>query len=172
MEEKSAFVMIKFEHKDRFVPAYKEIYSMDDVISCEATKGIYDIVLFLKSVNIEKLLDEIKHVDGIKELDFMPLAPHVFGDGKSILQEKKTEKNDLLSSYVMVEAEKEKIENLYKLLCSTDNVASCDLVKGKFDIILLIQSESFDEIDKSIKGKMRMFDGILRIKECPVIKMC
>ena len=171
MEEKSTCVMIKFDSKDRLVSAYKELHSMDNVVSCDAVKGIYDLILFLKADNMEKLLDEIKHVDGIKELDFMPLTPHVFGDGKSIFQEKKSEKNSLLSSYVMVEAEKEKIENLYKLFCSTDNVASCDPVKGKFDIILLIQSESFGEIDKAIKDRIRSYDGILRIKECPVIKM-
>ena len=39
MEEKSTCVMIKFEHKDRLVSAYKELHSMDDVISCDATKG-------------------------------------------------------------------------------------------------------------------------------------
>ena len=132
-------------------------------------RGIYDIVLFLKSENIEKLLDEIKHVDGIKELNFMPLTPYGFEDGKSILQEKKSEKNDILSSYVMIEAEKEKAEKLYKLLCSTDNVISCYPVKGKFDMVLLMESCSFDDIDKVIKEHIRYMDGVLRIKECPVI---
>jgi len=171
MEEKSAFVMIKFEHKDRFVSAYKELYAMDKVVSCDAVKGIYDLVLFLRADNMEKCLKDIKKLDGIKEADFMPLIPHEFGDEKSNLKEKKTEKNGLLSSYVMVEIEKDKTENLYKLLRSVDKVKSCDSVEGKFDMILFMESESFDDLNKVIKKRIKYMDGVLRIKECPVISM-
>ncbi len=170
MNEKSAFVMIKFEHKDRFVSAYKELYAMDKVVSCDSVKGIYDLVLFLRADNMEKCLGEIKKLDGIKEADFMPIIPR-FKDEKSNLKEKKTEKNGLLSSYVMIENESEKKETVHRLLCSIDTVTSCDAVEGKFDIIVLMQSKSFDCIDKVIKEQIKYMDGVLRIKECPVISM-
>ncbi|MEQ8190772.1 MAG: Lrp/AsnC ligand binding domain-containing protein [Candidatus Eremiobacterota bacterium] len=170
MEEKSAFVMIKFEHKDRFVSAYKELYSMDKVVSCDAVKGIYDLVLFLRADNMEKCLEDIKKLDGIKEADFMPLIPR-FVDEKSNMEEKKTEKNSLLSSYVMVESDSEKKETVHRLLCSIDTVKSCDPVEGKFDMILFMESESFDDINKVIKERIKYMDGVLRIKECAVISM-
>ncbi len=165
MEEKSAFVMIKFEHKDRFVSAYKELYSMDKVVSCDATKGIYDLVLFLKADNMEKCLEDIKKLDGIKEADFMPIIPHGFGDGHG------KRKENLLSSYVMIEIEKEKKEKVHRLLCSVDRVTSCDTVEGNFDIIVLLEAERFDDMDKVIKEQIKYMDGVLRIKECPVITM-
>jgi len=171
MEEKSAFVMIKFEHKDRFVSAYKELYSMDKVVSCDAVKGIYDLVLFLRADNMEKCLEDVKKLDGIKEADFMPLIPHGSGDEYGKHKEKKTEKNGLLSSYVMVESDREKKETVHRLLCSIDTVKSCDAVEGKFDIILFMESERFDDMDKVIKEQIKYMDGVLRIKECPVISM-
>ena len=165
MEEKSAFVMIKCEHKDRLVSAYKQLYSMDKVVSCNATKGIYDLVLFLRADNMEKCLEGIKKLDGIKEADFMPLLSHCSGDGHG------KRKENLLSSYVLVESEKEKKDTLHRLLCSIDTVTSCEPVEGKFDMIVLLQSESFGDMDKVIKEQIKYTDGVLRIKECPVITM-
>ena len=63
------------------------------------------------------------------------------------------------------------MENIYPTLYLNDQVVSCDCAKGKYDIVLLMQGTSFAEIDRNIRKKIKPLDGVLRIKESPIIKL-
>jgi DNA-binding Lrp family transcriptional regulator len=75
------------------------------------------------------------------------------------------------SSYVFLEIEKEKLETIYPTLYVNEQVVSCDCAKGKYDIVLLMQGASFADIDRNIQNKIKPLDGVLRIKESPIIKL-
>ena len=72
---------------------------------------------------------------------------------------------------MFLEIEKEKLESIYPTLYMNDQVVSCDNIKGKYDIVLLMQGASFAEIDRNIQNKIKPLDGVLRIKESPIIKL-
>jgi DNA-binding Lrp family transcriptional regulator len=76
-----------------------------------------------------------------------------------------------ISSYVMLEVEKEKLESVYPALYFDDQVVNCDYTDGRFNIVLLMQGTSFGEIENTIRNKFKTLDGVLRIKEYPIITL-
>jgi hypothetical protein len=75
------------------------------------------------------------------------------------------------SSYVALEIEKEKLEAIYPVLYFNDQVVSCDFTRGKYDIVALMKGTSFSEIENTIRNKFKPLDGVLRIKEWPIITL-
>ena len=75
------------------------------------------------------------------------------------------------SSYVLLEIEKEKLESIYPALYFDDQVVYCDCTRGKYDIVLLMKGASFAEIGNTVKNKFKQLDGVLRVKEWPIITL-
>ncbi|HPZ07573.1 MAG TPA: response regulator [Candidatus Eremiobacteraeota bacterium] len=185
----SAYAMLRFRNSNSLIPAFRELYFMDNILYCDATGGNYDIILLLQGnemEEIEKIIQKIKKLDDLEDIDLMTVKKpvldenltHIISSIEEALQKDKLKGeyiNDRkfpgLTSYVLLEIEREKFENLYPALYFSDNVVSCDVTKGKYDIILLLQAQSFEEIRKIISEKIQPLDGVIRIKECPVIKM-
>ena len=184
----SSYVMMKFSDSDDLVPAYRDLYFMDNVLYCDATRGEYDIVLLVQasdSKEMELVMEKVKKIEGIDEMFSMAVKPLALEEslsniistvdkalGKDKFNEDIESRNPRsLSSYVFLEIEKEKFEGIFPTLHFTDNVVYCDITKGKYDIVMLIQGQSFEEIDRVIDERIRSLDGVVRIKECPIIKM-
>jgi len=184
----STYVMLKFADSDDFVPAYRDLYFMDNVLYCDATRGEYDIVLLLQASGneeMDKAIEKIKKIQGIEEIFTMSVKPLALEEslskiistvdealGKDKFNEDVDRRNPgNLSSYVFLEIEKEKFEGIFPTLHFTDNVVYCDITKGRYDIVMLIQGQSFEEIDRVIAKRIKTLDGVVRIKECPIIKM-
>jgi CheY-like chemotaxis protein len=187
----SAYVLLNFSAEAHLTDVYQEMYFMDHVLYCDAIKGDYDMALLLQAEKMEDLHElvenKIKKLPGVKDICFMPVDSPVFPDSingiigtvdKALGREKgnpETSSNvnfwKSASSYVFLEIEKEKLENIYPTLYLNDQVVSCDCAKGKYDIVLLMQGASFAEIDRNIQNKIKPLDGVLRIKESPIIKL-
>ncbi len=76
-----------------------------------------------------------------------------------------------ISSYVMLEVEKEKMEGIYPALYFNDQVVNCDCTDGKFNVVLLVKGTSFSEIENAVRNRFKTMDGVLRIKEYPIITL-
>lgn len=192
-EEKavSAYALLSFDNTANLTDIYQEMYFMDHVLYCDAIKGDFDMVLLLQAANFSELHgiidNKIKKLDGIKDICFLPVesplltdsATSVIGTVDKALGRNKGNPEATAnpnfwksaSSYVFLEIEKEKMENIYPTLYLNSQVVSCDCAKGKYDIVLLMQGASFAEIDRNIQNKIKPMDGILRIKESPIIKL-
>ena len=187
----SAYALLNFDNTANLTDIYQEMYFMDHVLYCDAIKGDFDMVLLLQAANFSELHkivdDKIKKLEGIKDICFLPVESpllsesvnSVIGTVDKALGRNKGNPETMTnpnfwksaSSYVFLEIEKEKMENIYPTLYLNDQVVSCDCAKGKYDIVLLMQGTSFSEIDRNIQNKIKPLDGILRIKESPIIKL-
>jgi CheY-like chemotaxis protein len=187
----SAYVLLNFSETANLTEVYQEMYFMDHVLYCDAIKGDFDMVLLLQaeklSVLHDMVEDKIKKLPGVKDICFMPvespLVPesvnNIIGTVDKALGREKGNPETVnnanfwksASSYVFLEIEKEKLENIYPTLYVNEQVVSCDCAKGKYDIVLLMQGASFAEIDRNIQNKIKPLDGVLRIKESPIIKL-
>lgn len=187
----SAYVLMNFADSADLSDAYQQLYFMDNVLYCDAIKGDYDLALLLqagKMSEIHAVVDsKIKTLPGVKEIVFLPVEPpQLSGSVADIIgtvdkalgrdKENPDAANNAnfarsASSYVFLEIEKEKLETVYPTLYINEQVVSCDCIKGKFDIVLLMQGASFSEIDRNILAKIKPLDGVLRIKETPIIKL-
>jgi DNA-binding Lrp family transcriptional regulator len=149
------------------------------------------MALLLQAENLSELHhlveDKIKKLPGVKDICFMPVESPLLPESvnniigtvdKALGREKGNPEavnnanfSKSASSYVFLEIEKEKLENIYPTLYVNEQVVSCDCAKGKYDIVLLMQGTSFTEIDRNIQNKIKPLDGVLRIKESPIIKL-
>lgn len=187
----SAYVLMNFSADANLSQVYQDMYFMDNVLYCDAIKGEFDMALLLQAAKLSDLHalvdDKIKKLPGVKDICFMPVeTPLLSASANSIIgtvdkalgreKEDSASTNNAnfwksASSYVFLEIEREKLENIFPTLYMNDQVVSCDNIKGKYDIVLLMQGASFAEIDRNIQNKIKPLDGVLRIKESPIIKL-
>jgi CheY-like chemotaxis protein len=185
----SAYVLVKTKSHEDLFDTYQKLYFMENVLYCDATKGDYDIFLLLQGKNHQELVNifeqKIKKNEGVKEADFLEVGNlilddstnqiiHVAEDALSTSSdgfEKGRELNNLVCSYVLLEVEKEKLDLVYPLLRLNENVVYCDYTSGEFNIVLMIHGSYFAEIDKIIGEKIINLDGVLRVKEYPIVNL-
>jgi CheY-like chemotaxis protein len=187
----SAYALLNFDGTADLTEAYQKLYFMDQVLYCDAIKGDFDLALLLQAgtmTDIQSMVEnKIKKLPGVKDVTFLPVdqpqlsesVANIIGTVDKALGRDKgnpeaaTNANfsRSASSYVFLEIEREKLESLYPILYMNDQVVSCDCISGKYDIVLLMQGASFAEIDRNITSKIKPLDGVLRIKETPIIKL-
>ena len=172
----SAYLLIKFEKGVDIFPIYRELYFMDNVVYCDATKGEYDVFMIVQANNNDDCkaiyANRIKTMSGISSVEFMdiehPTAPE-FEAIDDITKER--ELSNQVSSYIMIEAETDKRDIISSVLKSYDNVVYCDHTSGKYNLIMLVYGSYFHEIDKFIENEISNMNGILKVKEYPIINM-
>jgi DNA-binding Lrp family transcriptional regulator len=77
----------------------------------------------------------------------------------------------LMQSPLVASQEKEKIEAIYPALYFNDQVVNCDCTDGVYNIVLLMKGTSFADIEHNVRNNLRTLDGVLRIKEFPIITL-
>ena len=162
---------------------------MDNVLYCDAAKGDYDIFLLAQADRMEDLREmcdqKIKTMKGIKSVDILEVSRPVLNDttaaiitaAEDAFSEESAEavKNRILdqrvSSYLLLDVEREKMEEIYPTLRLDENVVYCDYTTGKYNLVLFVTGCYFDEIDRFIQEKIVNMDGVLKVKEYPVINL-
>lgn len=183
----SAYLLLKLDEKCNFFETYRRLYFMENVVYCDALRGDYDISLLLQASSSEALKEiyeeRIEGSKDIKEADLLEIRKPILDENTySIIQtaEEALSEDNLkfgkgrnlavrACSYVLIEIEKEKLDKIYPPLRLHENVIYCDYTNGKYDLILFIQGSDFDEIDTIIENDIIGLDGVLKIKECPIL---
>lgn len=185
----SAYALLKFNGEADLMAVYNELYFEENVLYCDATKGEYDLVLLLQAdsmQSIQSIAEEKLMGRGVfSEVSIMPCDTPIIEEninnimatvdkalgrdrGVSTSENQRTFRSGA-SSYVFLQIEKERFDTIYPTLYLNDNVVHCDYTKGKFDIALLVKGTSFADIDNTIKNQIKQIEGVLKIKECPII---
>jgi DNA-binding response OmpR family regulator len=187
----TAYALVNLESNANFLKVYRTLYFQENVVYCDAIRGDHDMVLLLQADTaeaIEAIVDkEIKTIPGIAEVSLLSVEVPTFGENvhsiigtvdKALGRDKADEDANTdqtartrTSSYVMIEIEKEKLEAIYPALYFNDQVVYCDYTHGKYDIVLLMKGASFSEIENTIRTKFKTLDGVLRIKEWPILTL-
>jgi len=187
----SAYALLSLDSSANLLKVYRKLYFLENVLYCDAIRGDFDIVLLLQAPTFDKIQDvlenEVKNIEGVADVSLLNVDSPMFGENvvnimssvdKALGRDKEGDEvytsqpvRIRASSYVMLEIEKEKLEAIYPVLYFNDQVVYCDYVRGKYDIVLLMKGSSFSEIDSTIKNKFKPLDGVLRIKEWPIITM-
>lgn len=189
VKTKSSFLLLNVDEKADFIQIYRKLYYMDNVLYCDATRGDVDIVLLIQAENqaeCAKFLEEkIRSIDGITDAQYLPVGVPVLNDSiKEIIEsagvtlsddiqgtEKGRTSEQSVCSYVMLDVEREKMEDLYPVLRLYENVLYCDYTTGKYNLVLMVHGTHFAEIDKFIENKIINLNGVLKVKEYPVINI-
>ncbi|QQS34762.1 MAG: response regulator [Ignavibacteriales bacterium] len=185
----SAYALIKVKEDVNYFTLYQKIYFMQNVLYCDATRGDIDIFVLLQSDSMEKCKEiyekEILTLEGISESILLPVSIPLLNDNiKEIVQSagislfednpamsKIRDSKKAVYSYVLLDIDREKLERVYPVLRLTENILYCDYTSGKYNIIMMIFGSQFSEIDKIIENKIISLDGVLKVKEYPVINI-
>ena len=184
----AAYAILTIKKDCNFFETYKEIYNNKNISSCEATKGDFDIFIKVRSNSIEGcreiINNQIKTIEAINKIDFFEiLNPPINNKMLEIIEGSKISDMDpdkqtlrkLLQvgvcSYILVELSQSGIDDIFPSLYLDDNIIQCDFTTGKYNLFLLAQGTQFSEIDNLIKNKISELDGILKIKEFPIISI-
>ena len=186
---KSAYLLMQVDEELDYFKTYQQLYYMDNVVYCDATKGDYDIILLVQSESIEKLEEivetKIKKVEGVKSVELLEVSdPLLDNDTKEILQDiedslknessfsnKGRKMEQRVCSYILLDVEKEKIDNVFPILKLNDNVIYCDYTSGKYNLVLFVTGSYFNEIDHFISQKITSLEGVLKVKKYPIINL-
>ncbi len=185
----ASYALIKVKKQADYFSLYKQLYFMDNVVYCDATRGDIDIFLLMQSDSEEsckKIYNEnILHHEDIQSSEFLPVSVPVLNDnireiinaaGITLFEDvpgmsKVRDSKKSVYSYVLLDVEREKLDTIYPILRLTENVLYCDYTTGNYNLILMVFGTQFSEIDKIIENKIVPLDGILKVKEYPIINI-
>lgn len=189
VQSQSAYILLKTETDADFFETYRSLYNMENVLYCDATKGDYDILMLVQANSLascQNICDtRIKKVPGVKSVDFLGIAnPVLEASTNAIIQaaenalteetpaENKTkDMAHRACSYMLLNVEQEKLDTIYPTLRLDEHVVYCDYTTGRYNLVLLVTGQYFDEIDWFINDKIVPMDGVLKVKEYPVISL-
>jgi DNA-binding Lrp family transcriptional regulator len=182
----SAYMLLKMDEEADFFETYQKLDYMENVVYCDAVKGDYDIFLLVQADNMDEIREiaetKIKTLEGIKSLEFLSVDRPVLDDGthsiirdaEEVLDDENTGMRDMsqkVCSYILMEVEREKLDDIYPILRLDENVVYCDYTNGKYNLVLMVTGSYFDEIDRFINEKVINLNGVLKIKEYPIISL-
>ncbi len=186
----SAYMLLRIEDEADFFDVYQKLYNTDNVLYCDATKGQYDIFLLIQAQTMNEIKDiaenKIKTIEGVKDVEFLEVeAPVLDNSTRNIINTAETvfEEDELYNanrnrdmgnrvcSYILMEVEREKLDSIYPALRLDENVVYCDFTSGKYNLVLLVTGNYYDNIDQFITEKVIKMDGVLKVKEYPIINI-
>jgi DNA-binding response OmpR family regulator len=189
LRSKSTYMLIRIEDDADFFETHRKLHYLENVLFCDATKGDYDIFLLVQADSREEcktiLKEKIMSIEGIKEIEYLEVEPPVLEDStndiiqvaeditanESLEQGKGRDMAKRVSSYLLMEVEKEKLDNIYLNLRLNERVIYCDYTVGKYNMVLLVTGNYFDEIDKFVEERVINLDGVLKVKEYPIVNL-
>lgn len=185
----SAYLLLTVDESAGFFETFQELYYMDNVVNCDAVKGDYDIFMLVQDESKDKIREiaetKVKKVKGVETVELLGVEQPVFDDstfdmlenaedalGENIaISGRNRDLSKEVCSYVLIEVEKEKLDIIYPILRLNDKVVNCDYTTGKYNLVLFVIGNHFDEIDRFINEKIIYLDGVLKVKEYPIVNL-
>jgi CheY-like chemotaxis protein len=190
-ESVSAYALVSLDNSANLLSTYRKLYYHENVLYCDAIRGDYELVLLLQAATLDRINEvvetQIRTMPGVAGVSMLPVNAPMFAEnvinimgsvdkalgrdkGEDMVTSNQTARTRV-SSYVMLEVEKEKMEGIYPALYFNDQVVNCDCTEGRFNIVLLMKGTSYSEIENVIRSKFKTMEGVLRIKEYPIITL-
>lgn len=187
----SAYALLTLTPDANLMEVYRKLYFSENTVYCDAVRGDCDLMILVQAETPEKVAalieNDIKTIPGVADVTPLTVDAPVFAENvadilgsvdKALGRENAEDEiytnqtaRIRASSYVMLEIEKEKLQNIYPALYFNDKVVYSDCTKGKYDVVMLVKGTSFADIDNTIKTRIKPLDGILRIKEWPILTL-
>jgi len=186
---RSGYLLVKLEKDADFAEAYRNLYYMDNVVYCDATKGDHDIFMLVQGGTIDEIRaiaeDKVAKVQGVADVKLLEVGNPFLDDAttdvlnaaEAALSEgpsgfgKERKMSNKVCSYILLDVEKEKLDKVYPTLKLDENVVFCDYTSGDHSIVLFVQGSFYTDIDKFIEERVLPIDGILKVKKFPVVNL-
>ncbi|MCP4152454.1 MAG: hypothetical protein GY757_32245, partial [bacterium] len=129
--------------------------------------------------DLRKMTDSINAVPGVESASLLEVANPMLDEttlsaieaAEAAFDEdpKARDMSRRASSYLLLDVEREKLNDIYPTLKLDEKVIYCDYTTGTHNMVLFISGNYYDQIDSFIKDKIINMDGVLKAKEYPIV---
>ena len=184
-ESVSAYLTVKVTDQDRSLDIYDELYRLNGIVSCDAVRGDFDIILLAKAETMDQIQDIFKTVgamEGLEVLSMSPIErPKLDRDVDSFIDTYRaavrTEKQSQAGqqpgtiSYIIVDIDPDAIQKIYTTVFFVDEVVFCDVIDEGSKLVGMITGFGAMGRTPRVIEKLSQIDGVLRVREAKVIKL-
>ncbi len=184
-ESISSYITIRLTEPGRDMDIYNQLYTMRGITTCDAVHGDVDIIL-LAHASSEQEMDELyENIRKIGSLEVVSLSKvervKLDKDVKEFIDiyrkavkeaiQKEMPKISATKSYVIVDIDRNAIQQIFATLFFLDEVIFCDVIDNGSKLIGIIsETGAFGKTPRVIE-KLSQIDGVLRVKESRIIKL-
>lgn len=184
-ESVSSYITLRLTDPQKDMEAYRTLYNMDGIVSCDAVHGDIDIVLLAQVSSedeLQRVYDKVKAVEGVDVVSLSAVErPKLDRDVEQFIQiYKKAVKEGAQSSlpkirgtksYVIVDIDKNSIQQVFTTLFFLDEIFFCDVVDDGTKLIgIIAESGAFGKTPRIVE-KLSLIDGVLRVKDAKIINL-
>jgi DNA-binding response OmpR family regulator len=184
-ESVSSYITLRITAPDKDMEAYKTLYNMNGITSCDAVHGDIDLILLAQASSTEELqevYDKVKAVEGVEIVSLSAVErPKLDRDVEEFINIYKDAVKDGMKSrvprihgtksYVIVDIDKNAIQQAFTTLFFLDEIFFCDVVDDGTKLIGIIsESGAFGKTPRIVE-KLSLVDGVLRVKAAQIIKL-
>jgi len=184
-ESLSSYVTLRLTDPTQDMEAYRTLYNMPGIVSCDAVHGDVDIVLLAQASSAEELqaiYNQVKAVAGVEIVSLSAVErPKLDRDVEEFIDiYKKAVKESAQShlpkirgtkSYVIVDIDKNAVQQVFTTLFFLDEIFFCDVVDDGTKLIGIIsESGAFGKTPRIVE-KLSLIDGVRRVKDAKIIKL-
>jgi CheY-like chemotaxis protein len=182
----SAYVMVKVRPDGDVMEVFRTLYYSDHVVYCDAVHDSYDIVLLVNGATrrdvdqfIETKVKTLRDIAEVEECSIVEpridpgIADFIKDYQNSVNRERYrvARSSTALSAYLLVEIQEGRFSEVFPKLYFLNGAVSCDATTGQYDAVVLLQSQTFKEIDRVLTEDVRLLDGIKRTRSVKIINM-
>ena len=186
----SALVFVRGTSNADLPDIYTKLYLADGVCYCDAVIGDWDIVLLVQAHSRKSLHQLVqKQMQVLKDVEAFEVhyceKPAISKDLEEFIQDyekvqamNKTDGATMdgrslskITSYAILDVDPGKLSDLYMKLYFTNHVVHCDVTDEGREVILLLQGNSTQEMQNTIRNEIRLIPGVLRIKQLNALNL-
>jgi DNA-binding Lrp family transcriptional regulator len=155
------YVLARFSDLEKLSLAAQELQSNDDVARWDAVEGHVQLVMNLRTP-VSGIPSKIMTMPGVSDLFVYEILTAA---------EAKERDASLLYAYVFIEIEKGKRTLVSAALKAAPEVFLVDETEGGCDLVVLVEGNNFEALDRFVNEEINSIEGILRIKYNRVIDL-
>lgn len=183
-ESMSAYLTIRITDHKRSMDIFNALYKMPGIHSCEAVRGDFDIIVLAQGESqdeIKKVFDTIEALKGVEILSLSEVErPKLDRDvdkfidiySKVVKQQTPVtpEKQPGTTSYIIVDIDKEAIQQIFTTVFFIDEVVFCDVIDDGTKLVGMITGQGVGRTPR-IMEKLNQIEGVLRVREATIVKL-
>jgi CheY-like chemotaxis protein len=175
-ESISAYLTVRITDHKHSMEIFNTLYKMPGIHSCEAVRGDFDIIVLAQGRSqdeIKEVLDAVAALKGVEVLSldrdidqFIDIYSKVVKQHAAVTPEKQPG----TTSYIIVDIDKDAIQQIFTTVFFIDEVVFCDVIDGGTKLVGMITGQGVGKTPRIIE-KLDQIEGVLRVREATIVKL-
>lgn len=185
-ESTSAYLTIRIDDASRSMEIYNALYQLEGVQTCEAVRGDFDIIILAQASSKEEINALFSKIAKMEDVEVVSVSeierPKLDRDVDEFIeiysQTVKTkpastaaQKQPGTMSYIIVDIDKDAIQQIFTTVFFIDDVVFCDVIDGGSKLVGMVTGHGAVGRMPRIIEKLSQIEGVLRVREATIIKL-